>query len=39
MAIFYTDLNHNKKYDDGVDAFAIKRKYGTNISFTIGYNF
>ena len=38
-AIFYNDLNDNKKYDKGTDAFAIKRKYGTNFSFTFGYNF
>ena len=39
QAIFYNDLNGNKKYDDGIDAFAIKRKYGTNVSLTFGYNF
>ena len=39
QAIFYTDLNDNNKYDKGSDAFVIKRKYGTNISFSIGYNF
>ncbi len=38
QAIFYTDLNENKKFDNA-DAFAIKRKYGTNISFSLGYNF
>jgi outer membrane receptor protein involved in Fe transport len=38
QAIFYTDLNTNKKFDN-TDAFAIKRKYGTNISFSLGYNF
>lgn len=38
-AIFYNDLNDNKKYDKGTDAFAIKRKYGTNFSLTFGYNF
>ena len=38
-AVFYSDLNDNKKYDKGTDAFAIKRKYGTNFSFTFGYNF
>ena len=38
-AIFYNDLNNNKKYDKGTDAFAIKRKYGTNVSITFGYNF
>ena len=39
QAIFYTDLNDNKKYDNAIDAFAIKRKYGSNISFSFGYNF
>lgn len=39
QAIFYTDLNDNKKYDKNIDAFAIKRKYGTNVSFSFSYNF
>jgi outer membrane receptor protein involved in Fe transport len=39
MAIFYTDLDGNKRYNEGADAFAIKRKYGTNVSVTFGYNF
>jgi len=38
-AIFYTDLNDNKKYDKNIDAFAINRTYGTNISFSLGYKF
>lgn len=38
-AIFYNDLNNNKRYDDGIDAYAIKRKYGTNVSISFGYNF
>ncbi len=38
-AIFYNDLNANKKYDEGKDAFAIKRNYGTNVSISFGYNF
>lgn len=38
-AIFYTDLNNNKKYDAAEDAFAIKRKYGSNVSISFGYNF
>ena len=38
-AIFYNDLNNNKKYDQGVDAFAIRRNYGSNVSVTFGYNF
>jgi outer membrane receptor protein involved in Fe transport len=39
QAIFYTDINDNKKYDKNADAFAIKRKYGTNVSISFGYNF
>jgi outer membrane receptor protein involved in Fe transport len=39
QAIYYNDLNDNKKYDNGTDAFAIKRKYGTNVSVSFGYNF
>ena len=39
QAIFYNDLDGNKKYNEGKDAFAIKRKYGTNVSVTFGYNF
>jgi hypothetical protein len=38
-AVFYTDLNENKKYDSKVDAFAIKRKYGSNVSLSFNYNF
>ena len=38
-AIFYNDLNDNKKYDKNIDAFAIKRNYGTNVSISFGYNF
>ncbi|MEO6489323.1 MAG: TonB-dependent receptor [Ferruginibacter sp.] len=38
-AIFYNDLNSNKRYDKNNDAFAIKRKYGTNVSISLGYNF
>lgn len=37
-AIFYTDLNQNKKYDAN-DAVAISRNYGSNISISFGYNF
>jgi outer membrane receptor protein involved in Fe transport len=39
QAIFYTDLNDNKKYDAGTDAFAIKRNYGSNTSISFSYNF
>jgi outer membrane receptor protein involved in Fe transport len=38
-AIFYSDLNKNKKYDEGIDAFTFKRNYGTNVSISFGYNF
>ncbi len=38
QVIFYTDLNANKKFDSK-DAFAIKRKYGTNFSLSFNYNF
>ena len=38
-AIFYNDLNNNKKYDKNTDAYAIKRNYGTNVSISFGYNF
>ncbi len=38
-AVFYNDLNDNKKYDKNTDAFAIRRNYGTNVSISFGYNF
>ncbi len=39
-AIFYYDLNDNKKYDGNtIDNYAIRRNYGTNISISFGYNF
>ncbi|MEO6670286.1 MAG: carboxypeptidase regulatory-like domain-containing protein [Ferruginibacter sp.] len=38
-AIFYNDLNGNKKYDEPADRFAIKRKYGTNVSISFAYSF
>ncbi|MEQ1554660.1 MAG: TonB-dependent receptor [Ferruginibacter sp.] len=38
-AIFYTDVNNNNKYDKNIDSFIIKRKYGTNVSFSFSYNF
>ena len=37
-AHFYHDLNNDKKYTD-VDALAIERRTGTNITFTVSYNF
>ena len=37
-AIFYHDLNNDKKYTE-TDAVAVERRTGTNISLTLGYNF
>jgi hypothetical protein len=37
-ANYYHDLNDNGKFDNSSDALAIKRKYGTNISLSFGYN-
>ncbi len=39
MAVYYTDINDNKKYDKNLDAYAIKRNFGTNVSISFGYNF
>ena len=36
--LFYLDMNTNRKYDKGKDALAIKRKYGSTVSFTISYH-
>jgi hypothetical protein len=36
-AIFYHDINDNGKFNAGVDALAIRRTYGTNVSITFGY--
>jgi len=38
-AIFYWDVDDNKKYNPEKDAFAIKRKLGTNFSISFAYNF
>lgn len=39
-AIYYHDLNDNKKFDKATgDALAIKRRYGSNVSLSFGYNF
>ena len=37
-ANYYHDLNNNSRFDNNSDALAIKRKYGTNISLSFGYN-
>jgi hypothetical protein len=37
-AKFYHDLNDNKKFDKAIDALAINRKYGTNVSLSFSYN-
>lgn len=39
MAIYYHDPKDVKKYDGANTPFAIKRKYGTNVSISFGYNF
>jgi len=36
--LFYLDMNNNTKYDKSKDALAIKRKYGSTVSFTFSYN-
>jgi len=36
-ANFYHNLNNNGKFDSNVDALAITRKYGTNVSISFGY--
>jgi len=36
-ANYYHDLNDNGVYDNS-DALAVKRKYGTNVSISFGYN-
>ena len=36
--LYYLDINNNRKYDKGKDALAIKRKYGSTVSFTFSYN-
>lgn len=38
QAILYADLNDNKKYDKSNDAYAYKKKFGTNISISFSYN-
>lgn len=38
-AVFYTDSNGNNKYDNKNDAYAIKRRYGSNFSISFGYDF
>jgi len=35
---YYVDLNANSRYDKGLDALAIRRKFGTNVSFSFAYN-
>ena len=38
-AIFYYDLDDNKKYNADADTYAIRRNYGTNVSLSFGYKF
>lgn len=37
-ALYYHDLNNDKKYSSGIDARALSRKYGTGISLAFTYN-
>jgi TonB-dependent receptor len=37
QANFYHDLNDNGRYDKEIDALAIRRKYGTNVSISFSY--
>ncbi|MEO7445425.1 MAG: TonB-dependent receptor, partial [Ferruginibacter sp.] len=37
--IYYNDDNRNKKYDAANDTYALKRRNGTNVSISFGYNF
>ena len=38
VANYYHDLNDNKKYDSGIDALAIKRRYGSSVSLSISFD-
>jgi hypothetical protein len=38
-ALFYHDIDANKKYGTGKDALAISRRYGTSFSLAFRYNF
>lgn len=38
MNVFYLDVNTNAVYNKSVDALAIKKKYGSTVSFTFSYN-
>ncbi len=38
-AIFFNDVDGNQRYDEGVDAITIKRKFGYTMSFALGYRF
>jgi hypothetical protein len=37
-ANFYHDLDGNDVYNKGMDALAISRNYGTNVSISFAYN-
>lgn len=37
-AYFYHDLNGNNKFNSGLDALALSRKYGTGVSLSFAYN-
>ena len=36
--LFYLDINNNRKFEKSPDALAIKRRYGSTVSFTFSYN-
>lgn len=38
-AVYFNDVDGNKKYDKGTDAITIERKYGYTMSLAIGYRF
>jgi hypothetical protein len=37
--IFYWDVDDNGKYNSSIDAYALKRKFGTNLNLSFSYNF
>lgn len=38
-ARYYHDLDGNSKFNTGLDALALARRYGTNVSISFAYNF
>ena len=37
-SLFYLDIDQNRKYNKSVDALAISKKYGSNVSLSFSYN-